>query len=429
MTTGSTPTSRVWKTDPRSGQLYFDTSRTWNGGDSASTYVKHARTYHQVWTSPKYNKRGILIKQPAFVWKRDQFTPPPKKARNREQHPYTTLGSRVRQDSYYMKSNDGYDLALFLSTNIRPLADPWTSNDDLKLLDKLRDRIAGSSFNAGVVLGEGKKTLQMIGDNAISIAKAIKFARRGNFASAADVLLQRTGKKRPPKGTSPIASNWLELQYGWMPLLSDISDGMMFIHHQLESPNLERIVVTRNAGGLHAGVSQESGRHYTDLSQTYYLDNHYVESGKRIIALIKEVNNVQLSGILDPLSVGWELLPYSFVADWFLPIGSYLAARGLAQSVSGTFITTKRFRSRYTGPLKYQNAPTGRQWTIYGQTAREYLREQWSLDRSISTTLSVPLPSFKPLEKVASWQHAANAVALVISAGRGFGHGVAGGSR
>lgn len=31
-------------------------------------------------------------------------------------------------------------------------------------------------------------------------------------------------------------------------------------------------------------------------------------------------------GLLNPLEVIWELVPFSFVADWFLPIGDYLSA-------------------------------------------------------------------------------------------------------
>lgn len=30
-------------------------------------------------------------------------------------------------------------------------------------------------------------------------------------------------------------------------------------------------------------------------------------------------------GLTNPLEVTWELLPFSFVADWFLPIGDYVS--------------------------------------------------------------------------------------------------------
>jgi hypothetical protein len=34
--------------------------------------------------------------------------------------------------------------------------------------------------------------------------------------------------------------------------------------------------------------------------------------------------------------------------------------------------------------------------------------------RTVSTSLDVPLPSWKPLSQVASWKHCANAVALLV---------------
>jgi hypothetical protein len=33
-----------------------------------------------------------------------------------------------------------------------------------------------------------------------------------------------------------------------------------------------------------------------------------------------------LFGLVNPFEVAWEIVPFSFVADWFLPIGRYLSA-------------------------------------------------------------------------------------------------------
>lgn len=35
--------------------------------------------------------------------------------------------------------------------------------------------------------------------------------------------------------------------------------------------------------------------------------------------------SAQSLGLLDPLTLAWELIPFSFVVDWFLPVGTYLS--------------------------------------------------------------------------------------------------------
>jgi hypothetical protein len=52
---------------------------------------------------------------------------------------------------------------------------------------------------------------------------------------------------------------------------------------------------------------------------------------------------------LNPASIAWELLPYSFVADWFVDIGSFL------RSVETAVIYANRFRSGYYSVLLVKN--------------------------------------------------------------------------
>lgn len=435
MTTGNVQSDEVWKTHPQAGPLHLTKTRIWSGGDSPNTYVKHERQLKEAWLPELRYKDGRLKRAAIFTWKRDKFKPAvPKRARAHVPHPYSVTGSIVRQDACNVVSDDGYDLTLHLTHDASSAAlDPWTSNDDLKLIDKLRDAVAGSSFNAGIVLGEGKKTLKMVGDTTASVARAIHFARRGDFVSSSNELLKRAHLNRTglsgtvklnrsrkadrlKSGKKTGASNWLELQYGWKPLLQDIVEGMEFVHHQLSTPARVRVVVTRYAGGVHPSRNMDKPAVLTGTNYCY-LNSKVVSSG-RIIASIYEKDVVALSGLTDPLSVAWELLPYSFIADWFVPIGSYLSARGLVQSLTGTFITTRKFRSLVRGPVWYQNTTFGRQWTVAGNRGSDFRSETWAMTRTIDSSISVPYPSIKPLGQVASWQHAANAVALVINAGR-----------
>jgi len=281
---------------------------------------------------------------------------------------------------------------------------PWSSNDDLKLIDKLRTRVAGSDFNAGIVLGEAHKTLELIASSATKIYKALNAVKRGDVVSATNHLLgrrplaSRKADSAVRKSRRTIQENWLQLQYGWRPLLQDCKDGAEFLAHHLNSPIQQTVRVSREQPG---SVT------WSGTAGWKYSKSQILTRGS-IKALIKEKNVPALAGLQDPASVAWELVPYSFVADWFIPIGTYLHARGLSQSLTGTFVTSQVYRERHSG---IENFGLGYGFGLQG----DVMLEKGSMTRSVSTTLQIPLPSMKPLSKVASWEHCANAVALLTS--------------
>jgi len=271
-------------------------------------------------------------------------------------------------------------------------SNPWTSNDDLALLGKLREAVAGSDFDASVFLGEGHKALGMIANAATRIYTAWKAARNLNWSKAAAALADARKGGFVPKAKTT-AQGWLELQYGWLPLVKDAYAGAQFLGYSLNAP----LQFTVN-------VSRKVKRDVNPLGNTRYQEATYVVR-KRIKAILKERNVVALSGLTDPATLAWELLPYSFVIDWFLPIGQYLSARGLAQALDGTFITSTKSVCHVKNPYKYADVVV-----IF---PNDFYYDRGSFDRAVTNSLVVPRPSFKSLGQAASWKHAANAVALL----------------
>jgi len=338
-------------------------------------------------------------------------------------HSESDNGLAVKQGSNWRNAGSSYNLMGALAS----VPDPFNANDRIRLLGKLREAVAGSSFNAGIVLGESHRTLKMIGDTTHTIRDALVSLRRGNAVRAARVLLgQEKVKIRPARkgaqneftvdngvrrikliqSDKAVASNWLALQYGWKPLLSDIYDGAVFVDHKLRNPTVHRVSATAFAGGSKQGSLYLVSLYYPSVSVA-----HKNISSERIVAYLKEVDTIRLSGLMDPVSVAWELVPYSFVVDWFVPIGNYLSARGLASALTGTFVTTRRHIVSARGMDSVQS-----DWPIdsvlnYSGNDSSYCK----ITRTVSTTLDIPTPEIKPLSKVASWLHAANAVALLTN--------------
>lgn len=313
---------------------------------------------------------------------------------------------------------------------------PFDDNDQLKLINKLREKLQGSDFNASVFLGEGHQTLRMITDSAVRIRKAYVHLRRGDLAGTARSLFEGSSR-RPLKPYSSmknfnasnrenLANNWLELQYGWLPLLSDTQNLAELLAHQLQSPLEMKVSASRTKQASGISTPVYVGYNPTTLQYGFIATRWSKTERRKVTVFIKERPSPwAVLGLTDPRQVMWELLPWSFVADWFIPIGQYLDARGVSSIYPGQYVQGNLYKGRnypsqgWTNLNGSANIKTMSQSGFYA-TYREHA-ERVNYTRTVSTSPAVPLPSFKGLAKAASWQHCVNAVALLTQqfAGKG----------
>lgn len=303
------------------------------------------------------------------------------------------------------------------------ITEDWTpaalldANDQIRLVNKLRDKVVGSSFNAAVTLGELNQSIDLVVNSATRIARYLGHLTRGNFAAAAravnaDLSSIKKGSqlKKTPKATS---SMHLELEYGWKPLLNDVVDGAEALAHALNTPVQKTY---RVAVGKDISIVGKSWVTPSCGIPGYFVHKRGVKTQRRgLIVRFKEKPSLpKLLGLLDPEVVMWERLPFSFVADWFIPLGDWLTARGFSQGLNATFITS----DKRTG-MMFQPYGSGL-FVDAGQPEARFT--QVLFDRTISTSLKVPKPVVIPLSKALSWGHMTNAVALLISnhGGRGY---------
>lgn len=398
MTTGNkSESSLISFADYYGGTSFFgkESYRIWSGTDYPSTRSLPTNSYYHG------------TKPPRKVWTRL-----PKRSYVSE-HPYTVqAGTQVSSKITYNivipkpfpqpPEVTVVNLSSRFSTTNTTL---WTSNDDNKLLDKLRDRLMGSDFNAGVSIAESSKSFGMIANSATKIALALKAVRSGRPGDAAIILTRNTNREgnfKPPRASrntrSHVGGHWLELQYGWLPLLKDAEAGAKALAHAFSAPPQQIYRATRVVQDILTVAPQVGGK-----GEAYTLGT--------IKAIIREKNMPQLTGLMDPASIAWELLPYSFVVDWFIPIGGYLQNLALARGIEGTFVTSKfrywRFnRSTFIGAPGF---PTPQ------NVACSALLQGCHLTRTVSSSLTVPLPSWQPITKSLSARHCINAIALLTN--------------
>jgi hypothetical protein len=99
--------------------------------------------------------------------------------------------------------------------------------------------------------------------------------------------------------------------------------------------------------------------------------------------------------------VAWELVPYSFVIDWFIPIGSYLDNLAVIPTLTGRSMTmiVREWQASGVGTSKFHKGASA--------TFRKV-----NVNRTTGGGLSLGTPSFKTLSEASSGKHIANAIAL-----------------
>lgn len=425
MTTGNVDRSSFTSHPPSGSWIGVKWTRTWNGADrpKPKKSAPHPRYKYERWEppGPSNGHKGrwvtVSIRDPAFGTERK-----PKRAKD-SPNAYS-LDDTYMEDTLFSKQ--GYSGSMCgQSTTVWPLMwycghQSWsarnllTANDQINLVNKLRDAMRGSDFNPSVFSAEAKQGFDMITDAATRIAKSFRYLRRGNFRGAAGVLVRNTPRDRgrhqlPTPTSKDLGSRWLELQYGWLPLLKDAEAGAHMLAHHLNTPFRQtyRASVRRESSPASRVIEERLPAFCNNALVFRSVGKATYTHRRSLIAYVTEKETIpKLTGLLDPELVAWELLPYSFVVDWFIPIGDWLSARAFASGLKGTFVTSdKRTGVAHEPSLEFG----GRKLDPLSSPMFRMV----SFNRSVSTTLNVPMPRMKPLGKAASFGHVLNAIGLV----------------
>jgi len=276
----------------------------------------------------------------------------------------------------------------------RVLSSPWSSNDTLALLGALAAKIRGHSFNMGTFLAQGNQALGQTMNTLGAIGKALIDLKSGNVAGAARALALTPGQRsvkrwRSKVDAGDISGAWLAMQYGWLPTLSDVYEAWKVFSDSANRPRVATFTARRRKSAR-GDCSTDPGIYRVDGVRTISMKYQYQ---------LTEILSVPRSlGLEDPLSIVWEVIPYSFVVDWFLPVGSYLDALSVFPFVSGRWCLSSLDKQTAVGCSIVSTAQTfanscGKKFPIYKPGSCTYVLG--SFVRSIGTSsLQVPLPSF-----------------------------------
>lgn len=284
-----------------------------------------------------------------------------------------------------------------------------TNQAKQKALLKIKDQ----DVNLAEVWGERHESLNMIRNNVDRIGKTYAALKHGDFRGAAAALgvkPRRSGfdaawRKSQSKA---IANGWLELQYGWRPLIMDIHGALEALHKSLsDDPKMEmrRVVGTSQFSDSTVTTSAITAGTLT-RTRNYRVDVKCCVYYRRVS---RTLHTLAALGITNPLYVAWELTKYSFVVDWLVHVGNYLSSLDATLGYQFAFgcITTATLASETLD------------WSVAGTVSFNVTRNENSTERdeyfgvSRSALTNWPSPGLPTLKDPASLEHALNAIALL----------------
>lgn len=282
------------------------------------------------------------------------------------------------------------------------LRSTWTANDELILQGRLQTAIS-ADFDAGVFGATLHEGLVTIKNSASAVLGSLNSLRKGDVVGAIRALGRVPGQAKSNRikqqvKAGDISGAWLSLQYGWLPLISDCFEAGVA---------LERAI---NRRSLTFRVNYKKVLPVINCALSPTRDNIPWSEVHRVslkATLNEDVSVPRALGLTDPFKIAWEITPWSFVVDWFIPIGDFLAAASYFRGLNITWVRTEFLKGsgEYLGPIDPNAATIFVSGGWKGTSVR--------LSRTKGTGITVKSPSFKSVSKALSLGHLKNASALI----------------
>jgi hypothetical protein len=188
---------------------------------------------------------------------------------------------------------------------------------------------ASEGLDLSIDAAESSQVLKMVGD----VGKLIREFKRSPFVSTQKMVRAFGNDSRK------WAEAWLTWQYGVRPLYNSVYGSYAAI---MQRRLYHYVRVEGKAKFSHQGPWGSRTGPMTGSTETVY---RYYKARCKIACEFEIANTTRqkLAGwtSLNPVSIAWELTPYSFVADWVWNIGGYL------RSLEGALLFGSGFKRGY----------------------------------------------------------------------------------
>ena len=318
----------------------------------------------------------------------------------------------------YRGSSPVYDTTLYQSRGQQPngsgiysadLYGSWCRPSDSlrqslynRAYARMREKVQDAS-TLGTTIAEGRESLELIAQRGASLLKAVRKLKKGDPRGFAYELLVPQHHRRNGKFSTKhwLSGHWLEY---WLAVAPTIAD----VEKSIEVLGRDHTRSTRVKTAAFESYETKSGALTPHIWPPYIRAECKAMEGMYVQVRVDNPNTYLAAqlGLLNPVAIAWELVPLSFVANWFYDVGSFLNSMdtfyGLSIEDGGRF-------SKY----EYKGSETADTWNSEG-TAFERQTASFNgyrFRRVAGTSFRLPRPVLE-LPHL-SWSRAATSISLL----------------
>lgn len=308
----------------------------------------------------------------------------------------------TRVSGFPPASYDIVDDRKFMRNQYEPLV---TYNELARHDVALRNKIKDQKVNAGLALAEFASSARTLLSLSNSLLGVISNIKRGRFNKALSYFkpADLKGVRRKGFSSKDPAGRWLELQYGIKPIIADINGTLEYLNENVDTPKVLSV-----AHSFYEEVPEHLMYHHSWLGHTSgkFTGSGYRGCRTKVYFTLEDsaLREASRLGLTNGLAIAWDVIPYSLVVDWFMPVSNMLAALDATAGlkfVSGT--QTKFCSASYSGwyntPVHIPevgvtvDVPLGRTGDLFAMQrevlrdfpmVRPYLTNPFSLTRAAS---------------------------------------------
>jgi len=258
-------------------------------------------------------------------------------------------------------------------------------------------------------IAESQKTIRSIIDitgRAVNLLRDLWRLSRGKTPKAINA------KKYYDRHLSfkQLQDRWMESRYALRPLVYDIAGVVAAVNRPLEYPPRLTFRGSESVYDIATSLTK-TATHWLGRWEiwTQKETNHSLSARTGVLTAVHEISSASIWGLAMPVEAMWELVPYSFVLDWFFNVGQTLASwtplvglRALTSwlTVRDTVLQTARFH-HYVDTLTTNQYCLERSLSIsggYNNIATTMTTRTPNPSRSILPSFSLRLDASKLLD-------------------------------